>query len=290
MLLRGMAHAIAESSKQAASRHTYEPLFAVGLRRDAAIRAHSTTAKDPRSRAPSTHPKSPLTQDQVRSLRKDERTTSKIPIVDAAAVNSTPTSSSLLQRYLPRLHDLSQRTGTPLPSLAISFLILHELTAILPLFLFWWIFQALGLGAGIVGWLASVSQGQRPSGVEGKQGGGDPTWDWRKTVEKWMEEGSKRVEKVGKRYGILGYSKTSKETSKEDSKDPTPMPEDLSVVLDAGSPMVAEKVASAIAAYVAVKALLPLRIAASIGLAPAFARFALNPIQRLVQRVRGTTR
>jgi hypothetical protein len=33
------------------------------------------------------------------------------------------------------------------------------------------------------------------------------------------------------------------------------------------------------------QALLPLRIAISIGAAPAFARFALNPIQRLWRRV-----
>ena len=42
-------------------------------------------------------------------------------------------SSPRLARYFPRLHALHLQTGVPLSSLAISFLILHELTALIPL-------------------------------------------------------------------------------------------------------------------------------------------------------------
>ena len=34
--------------------------------------------------------------------------------------------------------------------------------------------------------------------------------DWRGMVRGWLEEGQKRVERVGKRYGILGYEKVDK--------------------------------------------------------------------------------
>lgn len=104
-----------------------------------------------------------------------------------------PRLPSKLQTYAPRLHALSTRTGVPLPTLAVSFLVLHELTAIVPVVGFYYLFSAIGAGAGLVGWIASASEGE-----------GDESW-WRKLLGEWYDEGRTRAEKVGKKYGLLGY-------------------------------------------------------------------------------------
>jgi len=140
-------------------------------------------------------------------------------------------SPSRFRASLPRLGAIASRTGVPLPSLALSFLVLHELTALVPLIAFFFIFQALGAGAGIVAWVASLSNGRKDE--EGWR-------DWRGLVGRWYEEGQKRVERVGRRYLILGYDKASK--MEEGGK-----------MLEMRSATAAEKVADAIAAYVVVK-------------------------------------
>ena len=107
-------------------------------------------------------------------------------------------------------------------------------------------------------WLAGVSNANTAHGdgtVEMSPGAGDATIWIRGKIGKWMEEGSKRVEKVGLRYGILGFEKRVKGApGAEVGQDPR-----QEVVKDVhaagtGQTGVAEKVASAIAAYVAVKA------------------------------------
>lgn len=64
---------------------------------------------------------------------------------------------------------------------------------------------------------------------------------------RWYEEGEKRVERVGKRYGILGYDKTSKPTGETIGE------EDSAFDLDISGSTAAQRVADAIAAYVVVK-------------------------------------
>ena len=100
-------------------------------------------------------------------------------------------------------------------------------------------------------WLVSVSSSPKTDSDSGANG-----WDWRETVGKWMEEGSKRVEKVGKRYGILGYEKVDKSAASQivevQASDSGAM-----VVQEKRGGEVAEKVASAIAAYVVVKVSAP---------------------------------
>ena len=164
--------------------------------------SHSSSA----SREPSLHPPSPQIEDPL----------------------TPPVHSSRLFHNLPRLRTLANRTGVPLPSLGISFLILHEVTAFVPLVAFFFVFQALGAGAGLVAWIASVASQTEDGGVA-----------WKQWVGGWYEEGQKRVERVGARYGVLGYEKVvhHQDSIKRETKPS----------------MAAEKVANAIAAYVTVK-------------------------------------
>lgn len=170
-----------------------------------------------------------------KDLRSDPADPITPPLHAAPTASSSQPLPSVprLKASLPRLRALASRTGVPLPSLALSFLILHELTALIPLILFYFIFQALGAGGGIVAWIASLASDIK----EGGEG-----WDWRSLVGRWYEEGQKRVERAGRLYGILGYDQMSK-------------PELGGDKLEVKASTAAEKVADAIAAYIVVKVL-----------------------------------
>lgn len=132
-------------------------------------------------------------------------------------------SSSRVQRYLPRLQDLANRTGVPLSSLAVSFLILHEITAVLPVVGFYFLFSSLGTGLGIIEWLNRTT-GEDESG-------------WRGMVTDWYDEGQAKMARVGRRYGL--WQDAEEASNGEVSSRPTNR---------AG-----EGVANAVAAYVVVK-------------------------------------
>jgi hypothetical protein len=106
----------------------------------------------------------------------------------------------------------------------------------------------LGAGAAFVGYLDDLTDGTSATEEEGGR------WDWRKVVGGWVEEGQKRVERVGRRYGILGYEKGEKGDAGGGEAD----------VAEVGSSWTLAKagrsggdvgggVANAIAAYVVVK-------------------------------------
>jgi len=130
--------------------------------------------------------------------------------------------SSRVQRYLPRLQALSTRTGVPLSSLAVSFLILHEATAVLPVIGFYFLFSSLGTGLGIVEWLNRTT-GEGGEVVEQ----GEAETGWKGVVKSWYDEGQAKVGRVGRRYGFW---------------------QDEGSTIKAG-----EGVANAVAAYVVVK-------------------------------------
>lgn len=128
-----------------------------------------------------------------------------------------------LERYAPSLAALSTRTGVPLPFLVLSFLVLHELTAVLPVVGFYYLLHWLGAGAGVVAWLAGIGASSSESGSDAGVTADDMTAmeravtradsagdGWAHTVHEWYDEGAARVEKVGRRYGILGFEKGSK--------------------------------------------------------------------------------
>ncbi|WOO77545.1 uncharacterized protein LOC62_01G001119 [Vanrija pseudolonga] len=190
--------------------------------------------------------------------------------------------SPRLQRYAPRLAKLAQRTGVPLPTLAVSFLVLHELTAVLPVVGLYYLFAGLGAGAGIVGWLVGDAAAPahweaeaRTPGAEDKDR--EEEQRWTHTVHAWYAEGLARAERVGRQYGLFGYEKGSKPGEGGGS---------AAAGTGAGA---AGALADAVAAYVVVKALLPLRIAVSVAAAPAFARLALRPWRALTARLRRST-
>ncbi|WVQ68829.1 uncharacterized protein L199_007038 [Kwoniella botswanensis] len=189
--------------------------------------------------------------------------------------------SPLIQRYAPSLHNLSVKTGVPLPSMILSFMVLHEITAILPIFLIYWLFSTLGVGLGMVGWIMDVGhqEGSTQAHIQEGEEGEDESVV-RRWIRDWYVEGENRIGKIGKRYGIFGYEKGVK-----DSKEGEEYTDGVLVQSGAGSGA-ATKVADAIAAYVVVKALLPLRIAASLGLSPTFARYTLVPLQNIFKRFR----
>ena len=122
-----------------------------------------------------------------------------------------PTSKpSRFGPYKQALAALSQRTRTPLPSLVLSFGILHELTAIVPVAGFFFAARGLGIGESVVRALAP-----RPSAESESEGEGGLTARFRESwvgerFREWMVEGEARAERVGRRYGWFGYEKGSR--------------------------------------------------------------------------------
>ncbi|KAJ7647699.1 hypothetical protein FB45DRAFT_822761 [Roridomyces roridus] len=160
---------------------------------------------------------------------------------------------SAVSRYRDSLTALSARTRTPLSSLVVSFAILHEVTAIVPLVAGFYAARAAGLGERAVAALPSASE----------QDG----WALKKT-RGWVADGEDWAARVGRRYGVFGFTKGSK-------ADPTTMV----------SERIAGDVANAVVAYVATKALLPVRIAAALYLSPAFSRRLVEPTRQVFARI-----
>ncbi|EIW68590.1 hypothetical protein TREMEDRAFT_31879 [Tremella mesenterica DSM 1558] len=189
--------------------------------------------------------------------------------------NNVVVNQSYLSKARSELLKLSKHTGAPISSLILSFGILHEVTAIIPLYLFYRMFQFFGVGVGVVGFVLVVENvNSEKNGIEGKGKS-----SWRELVLNWYDEAERRVDRLGKKYGVLGYDNHTLED------------EEIGRGYDLGSGEgvregTSDKVTNAIAAYVVVKALAPLRITISLALTPSFARIALNPIQRFLLRFR----
>lgn len=171
-------------------------------------------------------------------------------------------------------------------SLIASFLILHELTAIVPLGLGFWGLKSLGVGERAVDWALADGSGDAVDDSWGKQ-----------EVRKWVGEGEAQAERIGRRYGVFGYAK---ETAAE---------RELRKSLKAGESEVAATkayhatgdVANLAAAYVVIKVsspigganvsgerqltgfqvLLPARILLSIRMAPPMANLIVRRFKKL---------
>ncbi|KAK7472466.1 hypothetical protein VKT23_000581 [Stygiomarasmius scandens] len=173
---------------------------------------------------------------------------------------NSPNKSPAFAQYRKALNAISTRTGTPLPSLIISFGILHELTAIVPLVGIFYGARTLGIGERVI---SAVIQ-QEPVSED------NSVARWMKQQFKaWVEEGEGRVERVGRRYGILGFEKGSEGAAPDTFR----------------SGRIAGDVANAVFAYGATKALLPVRIGASLYLSPAFSRTVVGPIGNVLTRL-----
>ncbi|CEQ42229.1 SPOSA6832_04017 [Sporobolomyces salmonicolor] len=169
------------------------------------------------------------------------------------------------------------------PSLLISFLILHELTAVLPLVALFSAFHALGLGAVIVAYSLQGDERDIDQGTLDREQGRWTTERSKLTIREWVSEGEHKAEKLGRRYGLLGWDKETREERelrKAQDKDTQGGERDLTQE----SLGVSGDVANAVAAYLTVKALLPLRVLISLRLSPALANTIVKRFKGLRER------
>ncbi|EGO00847.1 hypothetical protein SERLA73DRAFT_133922 [Serpula lacrymans var. lacrymans S7.3] len=173
------------------------------------------------------------------------------------------TSNSKFAPYQNALKALSVRTGTPLSSLILSFAIIHEATAIVPLVGFFYGARTLGVGEQLVDSLThntSAADSAHPSG-------------WiRYRIHGWLDEGEQWAGRVGRRYGVFGFEKGQPVGDEQGSSGQL-------------SGRLAGDVANAVLAYGITKALIPLRIGLSLYFSPAFSRRAVDPIRANISRL-----
>ena len=186
--------------------------------------------------------------------------------------------------YRQTLTAIAARTGTPLPSLILSFGILHELTAVVPLVGIFYGSRALGIGEHVVSAITEDKMQNSTNYDTSTQ----LSWGKQK-LRSWIEEGDRWAIRVGRRYGIFGYEKRMPGTVDNI--------EEMAGV----SGHIAGDVANAILAYGATKvgpsrdsefdqsvifrliqALLPLRIGVSVYFSPLFSRTVVEPIRKTI--------
>ncbi|GAA5865719.1 hypothetical protein JCM3774_004979 [Rhodotorula dairenensis] len=181
-------------------------------------------------------------------------------------------------RLAPYLAELKAKYPHAEPrSLVVAFVVLHELTALVPLAVLFGAFHYLGAGAALVAWV--VDETANPTTPETAQpgsrdGSGPNRSAWKETVRGWLYEAENKAERVGRRYGLFGWSKESKE--EREARKRREMADEADAGAEEGAvPAVSKErllvsgdVANAAAAYLAVKALLPLRILISLRLSP----------------------
>lgn len=151
------------------------------------------------------------------------------------------TRSFSMQPYIAQLRQ--RYPSADVPSLVGSFIVLHELTAVVPLFAGFWACRALGLGTAVVAWAAASSD----SDV-------DESSDWvHGKLKNWVQQGQLKAEKIGRHYGVFGYEKRSKQTeagiATESGTDSVAMHHGVSPHTES----IGGDVANLVAAYVGVK-------------------------------------
>jgi hypothetical protein len=154
---------------------------------------------------------------------------------------STPNPPKKLSAYSGALKALSIRTGTPLSSLVLSFGILHEVTAVAPLFIFFYGARTFGIGDKLIQTIThdpSFNLDQQSTSVPPK----DLTQWGKQKLSSWVTEGDRWAARVGTRYGIFGYEKRKPGEGKADVEALTHKPGHL-----------AGDVANAVVAYAVTK-------------------------------------
>ena len=157
-------------------------------------------------------------------------------------------------QYRDELRAMAAQHGASPASLVLAFALLHELTAIVPLFFFAALFTVLGAGESILGALDAVRASVLPDDAQGYV---------HETLHAWIVRGTRFATRLCSRCSEYVAYPTEGPTSP-----------------------VAVWLSSLTAAYVVVKVLVPVRLAASFALAPWFARRVLQPAGRLVRRLR----
>ncbi|CAO1621177.1 unnamed protein product [Jaminaea pallidilutea] len=139
----------------------------------------------------------------------------------SASMAMPSSSSPSRSKIRERLASLSRSTGTDLASLTASCLILHEITAIVPLVLFFYLLSFFGLGVGLCEWFMAEANGDH-AGSSDAAGStwGDMRERWRLEVGRWIREGMTRAEKYARSKGWWGFEKGSQgETDTQDDTD-----------------------------------------------------------------------
>lgn len=99
--------------------------------------------------------------------------------------------------YRHALNAISRRTGVPLSSLIVSFAILHELTAIVPIVGIFYTARSLGAGERV----ANAVAPKHDSFVDGQS-------SWVNTkLRSFVDEGEQWAGRIGRRYGVFGFEK-----------------------------------------------------------------------------------
>lgn len=179
-------------------------------------------------------------------------------------------SQSRLKRALVRVRSIARRNGTDAPTMVASFLILHELTAIVPLMLMFYVFGALGVGTAVLHWLLGDTEEMAKESQHDAKSVASRFRAWARIKEE-------RFERYCRRKGYLGFEKQDAAT--------------IDGAMDLGnSNYLAGSFANMVAAYILVKALLPIRIGASVALAGPFSRTVLEPLKNLLRRRPRATR
>ncbi|GAA6018287.1 hypothetical protein JCM8202_001319 [Rhodotorula sphaerocarpa] len=176
--------------------------------------------------------------------------------------------SSRLEPYLSALR--ARYPHADPRSLVVAFIVLHELTALVPLALLFGAFHYLGAGAALVAWVVEETATEGDA-EEQRAGAGE---GWKATARTWLEEAEAKAERVGRRYGLFGWEKESKAQHEErrriGAQEGTERAREGGAVSKERL-LVSGDVANAAAAYLVTKALLPLRILISLRLSPLLA-------------------
>lgn len=177
---------------------------------------------------------------------------------------------SMFSSAVGQVRRIAHRNGTDPASMVVSFMILHEVTAVIPLLLLFWLLGLFGTGGAVMQWLMDASATQTSSRAGSNESGTmDNARAW---LRSYIHEGMQRAERYGRKKGYFGFEKGS-------------TPDDVNVTSDTPNVQaLAGTFANFVAAYAITKALFPLRLAASVALAAPFARLCIEPLKRIVRR------
>ncbi|KAJ9480003.1 Serine--tRNA ligase, mitochondrial [Pseudozyma hubeiensis] len=168
-------------------------------------------------------------------------------------------SQPRLKRALAQVRSIATKNGTDAPTMVASFLVLHELTAIVPLAIMFYIFGALGVGTAVLNWLLGDAEDSSKDSFAAR-------------FRTWARNKEERFERYCRKKGYLGFEKQDVKT--------------IDAAGDLGKQShLAGSFANMVAAYIIVKALLPVRIGASIALAGPFSRTVLEPLKGMFRRI-----
>ncbi|KAH9833518.1 uncharacterized protein C8Q71DRAFT_188168 [Rhodofomes roseus] len=203
------------------------------------------------------------------------------------ATKTTPSKpNGRFAPYKQALNAIAERTRTPLPSLVLSFAVLHELTAIVPLAAFFLAARTLNVGERVIKAFPDHFAGEATSRPPYEVPLEEIPDFWIRLRRRWWYEGEQMAERVGRRYGLFGFPKNG-----ADDASPGAVAADVAETQESPFKRAAPDILNFSFAYFLTKSLIPVRIGASLYLSPVFSRRVIEPTRTAVMRVfrRGST-